>query len=318
MNQHAGDPSARSDRLELPPFAALRAFEAIGRCGGIRKAALVLSIDHTVVSRHLRTLEAWLGVTLYDRNVGLTDAGRSYYERVSRAIHDIANATAETIVGKELARLKICCVPGFGFQWLAGRLAGFRARHPEVELEFHPTDQIPDLLRHEADIDIRYASDAREMPLPAAVRSHEFARSQAVAVASPDYLARVAQVACARDLLGLTLVHEESNAQWRTFLAANGVVVEGELGGPRMWHAHATLEAARSGEGVVLTNRFLLRDDLRQGRLVLVGPPEMGGFARSLGGYRLMASHTRWRQPTVEAFRRWLAAEVARDVPCAG
>lgn len=314
MNQFAGPTPSRSDRLELPPFAALRAFEAVGRCGGIRKAAALLTIDHTVVSRHLRTLEVWLGVTLYDRNVGLTDAGRAYYERVSRAIHDIANATAETIVGKELARLKICCVPGFGFQWLAGRLAGFRALHPEVELEFHPTDQTPDLMRHEADIDIRYAPDARELHLPTSVRSQEFARSQAVAVASPAYLARVPPVREVRDLLGLTLVHEESHAQWRSFLSAHGVAVEGELSGPRMWHAHATLEAARSGEGVVLTNRFLLRDDLRQGRLVLVGPPEASGFARSLGGYRIMASHSRWRQPTVEAFRRWLSAEVARDV----
>ncbi|MGA0607370.1 LysR substrate-binding domain-containing protein [Phenylobacterium sp. VNQ135] len=316
MNQFAGG-SPGHDRLELPPFAALRAFEAVGRCGGIRKAAVALSIDHTVVSRHLRTLEAWLGVTLYDRSAGLTDAGRSYYERVSRAIHDMATATAETIVGKELARLKICCVPGFGFQWLAGRLAGFRARHPEVELEFHPTDQIPDLLRHEADIDIRYASDARPQALPASIRSHEFARSRAVAVASPDYLARVPPVREPRDLLGVTLVHEESNTQWRAFLAANGVEVPAELSGPRMWHAHATLEAARSAEGVVLTNRFLLRDDLRQGRLVLVGPPEAGGFAQSLGGYRLMASQTRWRQPTVEAFRRWLAAEVERDTSSA-
>jgi len=40
----------------LPPFAALRAFEAVGREGGIRKAAASLGIDHAVISRHIRQL----------------------------------------------------------------------------------------------------------------------------------------------------------------------------------------------------------------------------------------------------------------------
>lgn len=48
----------------LPPFAALRAFEMVGRVGGIRRAASLLAIDHTVVSRHVRALEEWVGVPL--------------------------------------------------------------------------------------------------------------------------------------------------------------------------------------------------------------------------------------------------------------
>ncbi|WP_395672025.1 LysR substrate-binding domain-containing protein [Phenylobacterium sp.] len=315
MNQHANVLAAKADRLEIPPFAVLRAFEAVGRCGGIRRAAAQLRIDHTVVSRHLRTLEAVIGVELYERNSGLTEAGQAYYERISRAIHDMASATADTIGGKGLSRLKICCVPGFGFQWLAARLSSFRAAHPDIDLEFHPTDIAPDLLRHEADVDIRFATDQAAMAPSASVRAYEFTRSVAVAVASPPYLARIGPVRTVADLLGATLVHEENAGQWQRFLAAHDVEIAGELPGPKMWHAHATLEAARSGEGVALTNRFLLRDDLDQGRLVLVGPEATAGFPKMMGGYWVMATQSRWRQPSVQAFRNWLVGEVKKGLP---
>ncbi|MBK6491325.1 MAG: LysR family transcriptional regulator [Sphingomonadales bacterium] len=49
-------------------MAALRAFEAVGRLGGVRRAAKELSIDHAVVSRHVRSLEAWVGIPLVVRN----------------------------------------------------------------------------------------------------------------------------------------------------------------------------------------------------------------------------------------------------------
>jgi DNA-binding transcriptional LysR family regulator len=84
----------------LPPFAALRAFEAVGRLGGIRKAADSLSLDHAVISRHIRLLEEWLGVQLFSRSSGrlqLTEAGAGYHGRVSAVLVELASATADLV-----------------------------------------------------------------------------------------------------------------------------------------------------------------------------------------------------------------------------
>ncbi|WP_242402749.1 helix-turn-helix domain-containing protein [Komagataeibacter kakiaceti] len=54
-------------RPHIPPLAALHAFMAYARTGGIRRAAVALGVDHAVVSRHLRDLEATLGTALRDR-----------------------------------------------------------------------------------------------------------------------------------------------------------------------------------------------------------------------------------------------------------
>lgn len=50
--------------MRKPPLSALRAFESAARLGGIRKASRELMIDHAVVSRHVRDLQAELGVEL--------------------------------------------------------------------------------------------------------------------------------------------------------------------------------------------------------------------------------------------------------------
>ena len=48
----------------LPPLHLVRALHAVGHTGSIRKGATELGVSHTVVSRHLRALEAWAGAKL--------------------------------------------------------------------------------------------------------------------------------------------------------------------------------------------------------------------------------------------------------------
>lgn len=78
-----------ADRRALPPMTALRAFEVVGRVGGIRRAAAVLSLDHAAVSRHVRSLEVWAGMPLIERTGGggrLTPDGEKFHRRISAAL----------------------------------------------------------------------------------------------------------------------------------------------------------------------------------------------------------------------------------------
>lgn len=82
------------------------------------------------------------------------------------------------------------------------------------------------------------------------------------------------------------LLHEHEDYEWRRWFSAHGVEAPERLPGPRLWHAHLTLDAARRGQGIVLTNRFLLADDLARGDLVrLPVVPEASDL--SFGAYVL-------------------------------
>nr|WP_240530081.1 LysR substrate-binding domain-containing protein [Novosphingobium sp. PC22D] len=295
-------------------MAALRAFEAVGRLGGVRRAARELTVDHAVVSRHIRSLEGWVGVQLIAR-VGnqrsLTEQGEKYHREISQALMAIAASTGQLIAGDGAHSLRLTCIPGFATLWVADRLGGFIAENPELHVDFRPSDEAPDFRGKDVDCDIRYLRDWDKDSLPREVKSLEIVRPAVFPVASPDLLAELPPIETLEDLLRCPLLHEDGDDEWKRWLKEQGVAVEGQLSGPRLWHAHLTLNSARHGRGVALANNMLLGDALKRGELVVVKPAE-GAIKRiALGAYVLLAREDRWNAPAVLRFRRWIRPAVA-------
>ncbi len=307
---------SRRDRKPLPPLTTLRAFEAVGTLRGVRRAAQALSLDHAVVSRHVRSLEEWAGVRLVERVRGittLTEHGARFHARIAAALREISDAAAELDVRARDQHLQIWSVPGFASQWLTRHLVSFRSASPAIEIDIHPTDHGPDFARYEADIDIRYMAGSRTFSAAVVqdgVRRIELARPFVYAVASPECAAGI-RARTAAGLLDAPLLHEESDSQWRAWFAAHQVQVSGTIKGPRMWHADVAIEAARRGQGVALANPFLLGDDLTSGRLVNLVPPLAPDRGVTLGAYVLCARADSWQSPHVAQFRTWIKKAIA-------
>jgi len=295
----------------LPPFAALRAFEVLGRVGGIRRTAQALGIDHTVVSRHLRALEDWLGVPLVDRSGGrmeLTAEGRSYHVRVSAALHDLIAATRDTMTTGTSEGVRMWAVPGFATQWLSDQLADFERSDPGYAVELRPTDTFANIAQFEADADIRfYGDDWPPKPGGPGLQALELARPPLMIVTSPA-LAATLRLTGPQDLLTAPLLHEEHHEQWRAWLTQNGVSVgpgvERPLPGPLLWHAHLAIAAARQGRGLALANRYLVGRDLADGALVELAVP--GTTPVMIGSYWFVARADRWSSPAIARLRKFL------------
>ncbi|MDF8333710.1 LysR substrate-binding domain-containing protein [Novosphingobium cyanobacteriorum] len=298
----------------MPNLAWLRAFEAYGRTGGIRRAAALIGIDHSAVSRHLKALENLVGVNLIDASApgGLTEAGLHYYHTVSDALSAIEAETTRLRKARR-DRLTLWCVPGLAVRWMLPRLRGFTDTFPDIALELRPSDAPPDPRDAEVDGDVRYYRDGGAAA--AMVRSNELARPSVFPVCSPGYLATLPPLASAGDLLGARLLHEESDIEWRDWLAGQGISLPGDaLPGPRLWHAHLVLDECRNGRGIALTNAFLLGDDLASGRLVRVEPQAKPFNEVSLGAYFLTMRAERWSERPVALFRQWLKAAMTSDL----
>lgn len=305
------------DRKTVPPFAALRAFEAVGRLAGIRRAAQALELDHAVVSRHLRSLEEWAGVRLIDRLQGgalLTEQGARYHARIVTAFAEIADATKELTRHSGKQRLSIWCAPGFASQWLMVRLGVFQSAYPDIDLELHPTEATPDFSRYEADADIYFRyGDSQLDGIAQGVRRFEIASPPWLAVASPNCAAALRYVREPADLLRAPLLHEESDRDWKTWFLSHGVEVRAPLPGPKLWQAQLTLDAARRGQGVALANPFLLGDDLATGRLVSLASEADRTQPVVFGSYVFAARADRWQSSAIVRFRRWL--KIATTTP---
>lgn len=251
-----------------------------------------------------------MGTPLFRRSGGqlqFTEAGATYYTRISDAFLELASATAEVMEREEQPNLRLWCVPGFATQWLAGQLAEFERLYPEYQVELRPTDSAPDLTAREADVDIRFYGD-NWPPSPGGpgLEFVELARPDLIAVANPAMADRLSSAGSVADVVGALLLHEEHDEQWRDWLRRNGVEAETPLPGQRLWHAHLAIAAAKHGRGIALANRFLVGSDLDRGDLVEVTFP--GAHRVIMGGYVFVARKDRWSTPAIANLRRFLQA----------
>lgn len=296
-----------SYRPDIPSMAMLRAFDAFGKTLRVRRAAALLGVSHAIVSRHLRALEEWLGIMLIDRDAGeLTAAGEEYHARISLALDEISLASTR-MKRRESSRLTIWCVPGFAYLWLTSRLPAFSAIYPDIALDLRPTDSSPDLLRYQADADIRWVRDLDALPTAKGVCSAALARPRVYPVARPDApWLEGRTIGQPADVMNLPLLQEEDGNDWLDWSSANQL--EGAPGGivARLWQAHMTLAAAADGQGVALSNPFLAADLLGSGRLVELGAGLTSFPPAHFGAYRFMARDENWDSGPVARFRRWL------------
>lgn len=303
-------------RMAMPPFAAIRAFEAVGTCGGIRRAAQALSLDHAAVSRHLRMLEAWAGVPLLNRVPGsaggtLTPQGALFHQRICSGLAEIARASLDLTRKGVDGSLRLWCAPGLASEWLAKRLGNLADAVPNADLELNSTEEQPDFSVHEVDACLHYIIfGQQEPPSDQRLRSIEIVRPPTIAVASPAYIVREFEPKTPADLLQMRLLHETGTGQWMRWLSHYQVVPSGKLSGPSLGQGHLTISAARRGQGVALANALLIEDDLSTGALVRLGAWE----PVALGAYHFTARRDRWRDDVITSVRRWLEKSLSASL----
>lgn len=291
--------------IKLPPLILLRAFEAVARMGSMRKAADDIGVSHTVVSKHVRNLEHWLGHRLVlagPRGVVLTPQGETLFASVNRAFRIIANTTAELRPAARRAALRIWCMPGLATRWMTPRLSALGAAMGDVDISLRAIDRPPNFAEDEADVMIGFANlDA----LPPTARKLAWPRM--FPVASPAWIAAHGAPGDLAALAAAPLVHEESRQQWTDWFEAMGYRLKGELRGPRLWDANLGYDAAMAGQGIALVTRLTAGAEIDDGRLV-----ELLNSRVRLGGYYLLTAPQRQGDAVLSRFEAWLA-ENLRD-----
>jgi len=267
----------------LPPLTMLRAFEAAGRTGSMRKAASDIGISHTVVSRHVRNLEAWIGWDLLaagPRGVELTPEGHSLYAVTSVAFQSIASLAAQLRAKAGTDEVHIWCFPGLATRWLIPRLDEIRAVVSSGEVLLRATDRMPDFARGEADIMIGFG-DFNRLP----DRARPMLQPRMFPVVSAAWLARNGMPAAIDELARLPLIHEESYVQWTSWFMQAGVTLDRPLKGSRLWDANLGFDAALAGQGVALTSNLMAANEIADGQLV-----ELFNTDIRVGGYYLLTA----------------------------
>src|ERR1700677_299561 len=121
----------------LPPLPALHAFEVAARNDGFQRAGEELHVSAGAVAHHVKQLEAWLGVPLFQRlprGVVLTAAGLRYAESLRPILNNLADGSEGVRKQGDERVVTVTVTQSFATRWLMPRLGSLRDRLPQIDL----------------------------------------------------------------------------------------------------------------------------------------------------------------------------------------
>ncbi len=248
----------------LPQTDDLAVFVAIADAGSINRAAQVLRLPKSTLSRRLARLEDGLGVRLFVRNrqrLLLSAVGTALLEHAWLALAELSAVieTAQSTQAEPRGRLRVSApldLASHAEVWLT-----FIEAYPQVALTVDLSNRYVDVAREGYDLALRGGRGEDESLVARPVGSYTL-----VAVASPAYVARAGRPEAPADLRGHSCVLLSAMRPRSHFPE-----------GPLPPHRHVVLndpefarQAALRGHGIAILSPPRVLDDLRAGRLVKV------------------------------------------------
>lgn len=300
-------------RRKLPPFPAIRAFEASARHLSFKKAAVELCLTQSAISHQIKSLEDYLGVQLFYREtraVVLTGEGSSYLNGMSTILDSMATETARISKREIGGSLAVWAAPGF-LRWLVPRLSGFHEAYPDIELHLTGSLVRTDFASEDVDINVRWGFE----PIKGLLATPLIASSR-YPVISPELLRKGPAIQKPDDLRHFTLLHEVGCPNLEKWIVFAGGEFENSGKGLRFGHYDHLLQAASEGQGIGLGYDVIVSSDIESQRLVRLFDVEFP--ARIL--YSLVTPHAWAERPRIAAFRSWVVREtetlkLANDLP---
>lgn len=312
----------------MPALALLRTFEVAARHLSFKQAAAELHVTPAAVSQQIRSLEAELGVVLFERltrAVRLSPRGEALLPKVREGLALLADAVDQACAPAATELLRVIAPPSWASHWLLPRLPGFYARHPEVEIRLASSSETVD---HAGAANVlaalaRAPGDGRS-ELAVVFGTGRYPGWRVDPLLTPEYLpvcapalARgAAPLAVPADVVQHTLIHDDTLNHggdeawgWHRWLQAAGLDRQAAGSGRHFSNAVLAIEAALAGQGVALAARPIVAGHLASGALV-------APFALAIASpctYCLVGRRHSAERPAVAAFRHWLVEASRRE-----
>lgn len=143
---------------KLPPLHLFSIFEASARHESFKLASEELFITPSAVSHQIKSLEAFLGTSLFTRKgrgVTLNSAGKMYLEYVQQSLALLEQGT-KALTRKHLSpSLKISTFSTMATNVILPQLGLFQQAHPEIDLRIETGIDITDFRYEDFDLAIR-------------------------------------------------------------------------------------------------------------------------------------------------------------------
>jgi DNA-binding transcriptional LysR family regulator len=256
-------------------------FVRVVETNSFSRAADSLGLQRSSVSRSIARLESELGVRLVQRttrHLGLTDAGQSFYARVTGALagFDEAAATVRELGSEPRGSIRMTAPTGAGALGLADAITSFARQYPSITVAVEMTGRVVDLVSEGYDIALRAGRLA-----DSSLIAKKVATSDMVLLASPAYLKRRGRPRSLGDLAqhDCVLFRARSGKTSWTLQAGDHEETVDVHGPVNSDEIDFVLRAALAGAGIAALPPQLAREHVVREQLELVLPDYHQGAA---------------------------------------
>lgn len=253
----------------------LEIFVKVAVTGSMSAAAKSLGLSPAVVSKRIKRLEEQLGTRLFQRTtrqLGMTDAGKGFYERIANVLTGIEEAE-QFVSGNSTeitGNLKISAPTSFGRMHIAPHLPVFMQANPGLSIDMTLSDEFTDIIAEGYDVAIRI-SDLKDSSLVA----RKLVSVRRILCAAPSYVERHGCPQTIEDLSRHDCLSPHNGEPWR-LEGPRGPLVYRPTGRLNTNSSEVVREAVISGLGIALRSTWDIGGELSDGRLVQVLPAYEG------------------------------------------
>lgn len=246
-------------------------FVEVVKTRSFRRAADVLGIPNSTLSRRIALLEEGIGLRLLNRTtrkIELTEAGHLYYERSRRIVEEARIAYEELggMVAQPSGSLKVSLPVDFATTYIAPLLPEFATLYPGITFDLDLTPRNVDLVGEPFDLAIRMAAPER----PTLV-SRVITRLSAQCYAAPSYIAMHGMPERPADLEHHQCLTMPNLPTWTVHSREKSTTVA--VGSRFRMNSVAMIrKLGILGQGIVFLPERVLADDLSAGRLQPILP----------------------------------------------
>jgi len=253
----------------MDKLKSMQVFVNVVQHGSFSRAAINFAVTSTMIGKHIKFLEAYLGTKLLNRTTrkqSLTEAGQLYYVECQRILDDIAEAenSLQALENKPKGRIRINSPVTFGNILLAPIVADFLQCYPDINVELTLDNDLIDPLHDPVDVVIRIGELANSSLIARQIAVYEM-----MFCASPNYLARHQVPLSLNDLtshqcLGFSYGDIQSSLALRIDTSA----FDTQHSRLTSNSGQALKVAALKGTGILLQPRLLLSGEVGRGELI--------------------------------------------------
>lgn len=258
----------------MDPFTDINTFVRAAEAGNFTRAARVLRVTPSAVSKSVARLEAELGIQLFHRSprqITLTGDGEAFFDVCRQGMTAVEDARSR-LAGEAQpwrGKLRLCVPVSFGQYVVAPALNEWLAAHPGLDIELTLTDRHVDMTAERFDLAVMLGDVPDSRLVARSLPAHRF-----LTVAAPTYLEQhgspstpgdLGEHACLRYVMA-------NSGQFRTWVFSRGKEQYSHfpIGPLASDHVAVLLALAEGGRGILQAPHYVVAPALAAGRLVAV------------------------------------------------